>query len=195
MDYPERLTTPRLALRRWLACDAAGIGAVWREPEVWGALRPDRPIPDDLAIEWAIERHAQHWEEHGFGLWVVELLHIPGEIAGWVGASHPTYIPELADHVEIGWALRPSLWGLGYASEGARSALEVAFAHLGCDSVLSVVDPRNTRSRAVAERLGMRHWRDIRLHDRRRPLGVYAIAESPSNSTPTPGSSPGESAM
>ena len=59
------------------------------------------------------------------------------------------------EHVEVGWRLHPSAWGNGYATEGARAALTTAWSELGLDRVISLIDPANAPSIAVAERLGM----------------------------------------
>jgi RimJ/RimL family protein N-acetyltransferase len=45
-------------------------------------------------------------------------------------------------------------WGKGYASEGARRALEYGFCELGLARVMSLIRPANTASIPVAERIG-----------------------------------------
>jgi RimJ/RimL family protein N-acetyltransferase len=113
-----------------------------------------------------------HWEQYGFGLWLAEPRGA-GEVAGWIGASHPTYIPDLAGAVEIGWTLRRPFWGQGLASEGAAAATEAAFAHLELNEVVSLIGPTNTRSIAVAERLGMSPAREACRPDTGERMLVY----------------------
>ena len=60
-----------------------------------------------------------HWQLRGFGLWAVEEQE-RGVLAGRVGCWQPEGWPGL----EIGWTLRRSFWGMGYATEAARAALE-----------------------------------------------------------------------
>ena len=48
-------------------------------------------------------------------------------------------------------------WGQGFATEAARECLRFAFESLALSEVVSFTVPRNRRSRAVMERLGMRH--------------------------------------
>lgn len=60
-----------------------------------------------------------------------------------------------ANWLEIGWALRGQFWGRGYASEIGRAGLDFAFDVLGMQAVVSCAARRNTRSRAVMERIGM----------------------------------------
>lgn len=59
--------------------------------------------------------------------------------------------------VEIGWRLAAEYWGQGYATEGARAALQYGFDTLRFTEVLSFTVPANIRSRRVMERLGMTH--------------------------------------
>jgi ribosomal-protein-alanine N-acetyltransferase len=59
--------------------------------------------------------------------------------------------------LEVGWRLRRSAWGRGYATEAGRAALGFAFEALGRDEVVSFTVTGNHRSRAVMERLGMRY--------------------------------------
>jgi len=58
---------------------------------------------------------------------------------------------------EIGWILAPHAQGHGYATEAARLLLALAFDELGLHRVYAELDPRNTGSVHVCERLGMRH--------------------------------------
>jgi RimJ/RimL family protein N-acetyltransferase len=103
-----------------------------------------------------VARVEAHFEKHGFGLWAVE---IPGvtPFAGFVGLLTPSFDAPFQPCVEIGWRLSPDTWGKGYATEGARAALDYGFATVGLEEILSWTVPANTRSRRVMEKLGMTH--------------------------------------
>jgi ribosomal-protein-alanine N-acetyltransferase len=58
--------------------------------------------------------------------------------------------------VEVGWRLARAAWGHGYATEGARAALDFGFLRAGLHEIVSFTVPANRRSRQVMERLGMR---------------------------------------
>jgi RimJ/RimL family protein N-acetyltransferase len=47
-----------------------------------------------------------------------------------------------------------SAWGKGYATEGAAAAMDWAVDALGWDDIIHCIDPANTPSARVAERLG-----------------------------------------
>ncbi|EOW2429795.1 GNAT family N-acetyltransferase, partial [Acinetobacter baumannii] len=58
--------------------------------------------------------------------------------------------------IEIGWRIATEHWKKGYATEGAKAALEYAFNILNKDKVVSFTATVNKPSQAVMERLGMR---------------------------------------
>lgn len=187
MPYPERVETDRLVLRRWTAADASAMEAIWREPEVWDALQPHRSF-DPNQWRGMLDRHVRHWDAHGFGLWAVTTPDDP-QPAGWIGASHPTFVPELADEVEIGWTLRPALWGHGLATEAAAAAIDATFESLPNDRVISLIHPRNARSMAVARRLGMSRAGEAVPPDLGEPLIVYALSRASASSSSSRGAS------
>jgi RimJ/RimL family protein N-acetyltransferase len=174
MPYPETAETERLLLRRWTRDDGPAMEAIWRERDVWGALQPDIPFDPD---QWrnTLDRHVEHWALHGFGLWSVT-ERPSGDIIGWVGPSHPTFIPEVAEQIEVGWTLRPPFWGRGLATEAATEAVDAAFEHLETDELISLIHHTNARSIAVATRLGMRHARDVLHPQLGEDLRVYALS-------------------
>jgi RimJ/RimL family protein N-acetyltransferase len=92
-----------------------------------------------------------HWHLRGYGFWAVE-ERASGALVGRVGCWRPEGWPGL----EVGWTLRRAHWGRGYATEAARASLEHAFTTLDEAHVISLIDPNNTSSIRVAERLGER---------------------------------------
>lgn len=153
MPLPLELRTDRLFLRRWRPEDREPFAALNADPRVVEFL------PGPLSRTESDERAARmeaHFQEHGFGLWAVE---IPGvaTFAGFVGLSVPRFEAHFTPCVEIGWRLAAPYWGRGYATEGARAALEFGFDHLHLDQIVSFTVPDNVRSRRVMEKIGMTH--------------------------------------
>lgn len=101
------------------------------------------------------------WLLQGFGAWAIE-TRAEGVFCGTVILHRPAHYPER----EIGWILQAGVEGRGYAEEAARAALRFAADELRWDTLVSYIDPLNTRSIALAERLGAR-----REDDAPRPLG------------------------
>jgi RimJ/RimL family protein N-acetyltransferase len=173
MAFPVRVETERLVLRRVEDSDADAFHAIWSDPAVWPMLLPDGPLDEDAA-QARLRHHVEHWREHGFGLWAAE-PGASGEVAGWIGPSHPTFVPELAAEIEIGWSLRGRFWSRGLATEGARAAVTATFEHLRPERVISLIAPRNDRSIAVARRLGMRHASEVLHPIAGEELAVYEL--------------------
>jgi RimJ/RimL family protein N-acetyltransferase len=90
-----------------------------------------------------------HWHLRGFGMWGV-FEKSTGALVGRVGFYEPDGWPDF----ELGWTLGRASWGLGYATEAAARCLKFAFEEMGRDRVISIIDPNNTPSIRVAERIG-----------------------------------------
>lgn len=119
--------------------------------------------------EWTLERAQREsakigeaWARHGVHKWMA-YDRLTGELVGRGGLSRVHL--EGQDRLEIGWALRHTFWGRGYATEIGRAGLDFAFGELGADEVVSFTEARNTRSRAVMERLGFQYSHDMTLEE------------------------------
>jgi RimJ/RimL family protein N-acetyltransferase len=147
------LRTARLLLRGWRDEDLPAFAALNADPRVMEFLpRPlDRGESDARAV-----RIRDHFAQHGFGLWAVE---VPGiePFIGFVGLSVPTFEAHFTPCVEVGWRLAWPFWGHGYATEAARAALNFGFQNLVLNKIVSFTVPANLRSRRVMERIGMTH--------------------------------------
>jgi RimJ/RimL family protein N-acetyltransferase len=80
------------------------------------------------------------------------------------------YLQEF-NETELGWTLRREAWGQGYATEAARACRDWAFRSFELPYLISLIEPDNVRSTAVAKRLGMTPLRNDVFLDR--PMVVY----------------------
>jgi RimJ/RimL family protein N-acetyltransferase len=154
------LLTPRLRLRRWRPDDAEPMAAINADPEVTRYLGPrTAPEPADEFYR----RISRHWDLHGFGFWAVESREpeTEGRLLGFTGIGYPTFMPELAGQVEIGWRLARAAWGRGLATEAAFAVREDAFATHRLSALVSIIHPENARSQRVAVKLGMKLERHL----------------------------------
>jgi RimJ/RimL family protein N-acetyltransferase len=143
---PASLRTQHLLLRPWRDEDTAPFVEMSADPAVMAYLPP--------ANESWVARARAHWDEHGFGQWVVE---IPGESSfiGVVGLAVIGYQAPFTPAVDVSWRLSRASWGRGYATEAARAALDYGFGELGLAEIVALTVPANWRSRGVMERLDM----------------------------------------
>ena len=146
------LRTSRLLLRPWRDEDIAAFVEMSSDPLVMEYLLP--LSERGLSAEAWVARARAHWEEHGFGQWVVEL---PGAASfiGVVGLGVVSYQAPFTPAVEVAWRLARPYWGQGYATEAARAALDYGFSKLGLSEIVALTVPANQRSRRVMEHLGM----------------------------------------
>ena len=141
------LETKRLRLRAPRASDFEAYAAYrgsGRAKTVGG------PYPRHTA--WGqLEALVGHWVLRGFGRWMVADRVTDAPI-GIVGPYHPIEWPE----PELAWSVFADAEGKGIAYEAALAARAYVYGTLGWTTLISCVDPANTRSVALAERMGCR---------------------------------------
>ncbi|MEO0364404.1 MAG: GNAT family N-acetyltransferase [Pseudomonadota bacterium] len=96
-----------------------------------------------------------HWHIRGFGFFSVEEKHT-GDWVGRVGPWYPDGWPE----PEIGWTIRRSSWGKGYATEAGRACIDFVRDELRWERVIHAIIEGNEGSAAVARKLGSSKLRD-----------------------------------
>lgn len=162
------LVTERLILRAFRSDDLDAYAAMVADPAAVRFLGTGEVL--NRAGAWLqMALFAGHWALRGYGLWAAQDKR-SGALVGRVGLWNPEGWPGL----EVGWMLAPAFWGRGYATEGARAALDFAFARLAVDDVISVIDADNAASIRVAERLGEAFVRSLTLQGRK--VAVYGIS-------------------
>ena len=143
------LETERLRLRSFGPRDLDDYAALNADREVLRYLGGG-PEPWDRGRAW---RHMAfllgHWQLRGIGSWAVADRQ-SGAFLGIIGFSEPEGWPGC----ELAWTLARRWWGQGYATEGARAALDYAFTESRKERVISLIRPDNRPSIRVAERLG-----------------------------------------
>lgn len=150
LDIPV-LETPRLILRGPEPEDFEPLCAFMLDHErSWGfGSEKDRP----KAWRW-FALSIGHWALHGYGYFTMEWKET-GTPCGLTGIWNPEGWPE----PEVGWVLFEGYEGKSVAFEGAERARRWAYEDLGMSTLTSNIVPGNTRSVALAERLGARFER------------------------------------
>jgi RimJ/RimL family protein N-acetyltransferase len=145
------LQTERLILRPWSDKDLAPFAALNADPRV------REHFPSCLTraqSDASAQKIRAAFDARGYGLWAVEVSG-GAPFIGFIGLAEPSFTAPFTPCVEIGWRLAHATWGLGYATEGARTVLACAFERLGLAELVSMTTPGNARSRRVMEKLGM----------------------------------------
>ncbi len=164
------LTTQRLVLRPFREEDAADLFELSQEPDVVRFVG-NGVIPTRQDCWRAVAGWIGHWVLRGYGMWAVE-ERASGRFIGRIGLINPVGWPG----PEIGYLLGKPAWGRGYATEGGQAAIDWGFTEIGFDELISLVDPANTASIAVATRLGEKPHGEVELLGHQ--VGRYAITRS-----------------
>ncbi len=96
------------------------------------------------------------WHLCGYGLWHAEDI-ATGAVVGCTGIFHPDGWPE----PELGYHLFNGFERQGYALEMAEAARDYACTHFGLCGVISLIQPANTASIRLVEKLGATYEKDM----------------------------------
>jgi RimJ/RimL family protein N-acetyltransferase len=145
--------TERLVLRRFTKADVDNLFNLDSDPEVMRFLTGGRPTPRAVIQNETLPQILHHYERfEGFGFWAA-IEKSTGEFLGWFEfrpreGSSP-------DEVELGYRLKKSAWGKGYATEGSRALIRKGFTEVGVRCVVAQTMAVNTASRRVLEKAGL----------------------------------------
>jgi RimJ/RimL family protein N-acetyltransferase len=141
------IETGRLVLRRFTDADRETVARWNADPRFTRFLSgPQTREQSDAGFE----RWQRHWDERGFGLLAVTWK----ETRELIGRTGPQYHGAWDADPEIGWALDPSWWGRGIATEAGAASIAWAFGELGYARVVSITTEENVASRNVMRKLG-----------------------------------------
>ena len=160
--------TARLRLRHLLDSDAPFILELLNEPDFIRNIG-DREV---RTLEDA-RRYIQHgpmvsYSQHGFGLFLVELRD-SGRPVGICGLLKRDYLQD----VDVGFALRESYRGKGYAFEAAQAAMRHGREDLGISRIVAITSPENRASMNVLRKLGLEFERSLRIPDQSRDTQLF----------------------
>ncbi|MEL7187067.1 MAG: GNAT family N-acetyltransferase, partial [Pseudomonadota bacterium] len=136
---------------------------LWTDPEVVryvedvsteAEIRQEMPDVIKRGGNGAIGEWCIAGRETGEKLGSAYLLPMPTEVDDFdYGLLDMGQMPD-AD-IEVGYFLKPSAWGQGYATEICRRMLQFAFQEALLDKVVASVDASNVASRNVLEKSGL----------------------------------------
>ncbi len=142
----------RLGFRTWNDHDLPAFVEINSDKEVMEHF--PKLLTKEETAEF-IERLKKHYVTNRYCYFATEVLHT-GEFIGFIGLAYQEYKTEFTPAVDIGWRLKKSAWGKGFATEGAKRCLEFAFNELGLDNVISTCTEKNSKSESVMKKIGMK---------------------------------------
>jgi RimJ/RimL family protein N-acetyltransferase len=155
------METERLRLRRFAAQDVELLVELDGDPEVMRYINGGRPTPREEVENVILPRVLSFYERYDdYGYWAAEEKST-GEFVGWF-ALHPNEDSPPGE-LELGYRLKRSAWGKGYATEGSRALVDKAFRELDAQRVRAETMTVNTASRRVMEKAGLEYVRTFHL--------------------------------
>lgn len=161
--------TERLYFRHMKLDDMDGLLSLFQDEEVM-AYYPSKKSQQDT-LEW-IEWTLKNYRSYGIGLWILELKE-ERELIGQCGL-----VPKKIDkkiEIEIGYLLARKHWNKGLATEAASACLHYGLHDLSFNRIVSLIDPLNTPSIRVAEKIGMTFEKNVSKWGK--TLGLYSISK------------------
>lgn len=155
------LETDRLTLCRFTASDVDNLFDLNSDPDVMRFINGGIPTPRDVIRDKILPSYLREYERlPGFGDWAA----IERSSGNFVGRfSLRLQENGSPGDVALGYRLRRSAWGQGYATEGARALIHKGFSDLGMQRVFATTYQDNRVSRRVMEKVGMTLVRSYRL--------------------------------
>ena len=147
--------TERLLIRSLAAEDAPALAAIWGDADVtrfMGGPRDYEQTRRDLLAE-----AAEGVADPADTLYPV-IERSSGRIVGDCGFLKKDVDGEA--QTELIYVFAKSAWGNGYATEAARALGTFAAERLGLSRLIALIDPENRASARVAEKAGMKLWKE-----------------------------------
>jgi RimJ/RimL family protein N-acetyltransferase len=151
------LETERLVLRQFTDGDVDNLVELDGDPDVMRFINGGRPTPRGEIEGDILPAFLDYYERFaGYGFWAA-IEKSTGRFLGWFHFRPPKAAQP--GEVELGYRLRRSAWGKGYATEGSRALIEKGFTELGVRRVVASTMVVNVASRRVMEKAGLRFVR------------------------------------
>jgi RimJ/RimL family protein N-acetyltransferase len=154
------LETERLLLRRFTMADVDNLADLDADPDVMRFVNGGVPTSrDEIESEFLPAFLGYYRRYRGYGFWAA-IERSTGTFLGWFH-FRPGHAAAPGE-VELGYRLRKSAWGQGYATEGSRALIRKGFTEFGVQRVTAEADAANIASRRVMEKAGLTLVRTFR---------------------------------
>ncbi len=170
------LETERLILRQFSEDDADNLFELDRDREVMRFINGGTPTDYDVIQQERLPRILSFYQvyEH-YGIWAV-VEKSSNIFIGWFHffpAREIAYVAELKlgtdDDIALGYRLRQSHWGKGYATEGSRMLVDQGFSNWNIQRVISWALVMNKASTRVMEKVGLKLEKEFMFTEKHLP--------------------------
>lgn len=176
------LDTQRLILRQFTQDDADSLFELDSDPEVMRfTINSGQPTDYKIIQNQILPSYFSYYKKYdGYGCWAA-IEKSSKAFIGWFlfrPIIHASYFnPKLANSndIELGYRLRKTAWGKGYATEGSKALIAKGFLELGTQRVLAVADAANLASVRVMEKVGLKLHTKLIYGYNNQEVVIYAL--------------------
>lgn len=163
------IETARLRLRLVTTDNVDDMHRLLIDPDVRKYLCDDKVMPREQVASM-VDQSLASFETKDFGLWAA-FPHEEDTLIGFGGFWFFFEPPEL----QLIYAVAPTHWGKGLATEIARAMMRYGFEELSLDCIIASADAPNLASLRVMEKAGMTFEKQACINGQE--LMYYAIAK------------------
>lgn len=173
----KELFTNRLHLRKMKVSDSPALFNIWSDPDVTKFMNISRFTNESQAKEMIelLDELSQTGKAIRYSM--VDLK--TNEIIGTCGFN---YIDSENARVEIGYDIAKSKWGMGYAPEGIRALINLAFENLQLNRVEAKVEAGNVNSIHVLQKLNFTFEGTLRQYEKSKgnfvDINIYSLLKT-----------------
>jgi RimJ/RimL family protein N-acetyltransferase len=163
--------TNRLIISKFTLKDAAFFLELVNSPNWIKHIGDRKTITIEDSEERIKEGHFKSYETDGFGFYKLLLKAENNKPIGTCGLIKR----ETLEHVDIGFAMLPNYEGLGLGYEASAEVMKLAKETFKIDKLVAIVNPDNSKSIKLLEKLGLIYEKGIKPFEDDKELLLFAI--------------------
>ena len=141
--------TKRCMIRELSLSDIPALYDLYEKPGITDFVEPLYDLEKETEYQKNYIKYVYGYFE--YGMWLV-FDRADGKLIGRAGLDNREY--DGKSELELGYIIAPEYQGRGYAAEVCDFIIGYAWENTGYDSISCFIEPANTKSRRLAERLG-----------------------------------------
>lgn len=176
------LETERLILRQFTEDDEDYLFQISSDSEVFRFF-PNLKL-DRKYIQTFLKTNFTLYKEYdGYGYWAV-IEKKNNKIIGWFTFRPlkyaPTFDPDVhnPDYIELGYIFQKSVWGQGYATEGAEALIVKGFNELSAQCIVAGTVTTNIASVRVLEKVGLKFQTSFFDKEYNGEVSIYGLEKN-----------------
>ena len=148
-EHLPALTGKRVVLRELLPSDVPGLYTIFSDPAVmrYWSTPAFQDVSEAVRLYEKIQEGFRSRQLFQWGI---------ADAQDLLGTCTLFHLDPIHRRAEIGYALGQRFWGQGLARDAVTTVIDFAFDRLDLHRIEADVDPRNSRSLGLLERLGFR---------------------------------------